>query len=138
MPVGAVEFVPGAWERLRAASGPEEAGGLVFLDERGRLDVTPLANRSTRPRSEYRADALEAAEAGRFRPSVGTWHTHVEGDARPSLTDHGAAWPDGLLVIASRGEVRVWRRLGAALAPVAVRAPGPAVPPGRGSARPSN
>jgi proteasome lid subunit RPN8/RPN11 len=111
-------------ESWALARYPREACGLLIGVQRedGRWVERATEARNLdheRPRDRYELDPqdfLAADELARRAGMelVGVWHTHPGHPARPSQTDHAAAWPGWSYVIVSVSragveEVRSWR-----------------------------
>lgn len=91
-----------------AASGREACGLLLGVDGPVvRIDLAvPLANRALR-RDRFRVPAEEVwhgalAHAGPDRALVGVYHSHPDGNPRPSRRDLDHAWGDLLQLIVVR------------------------------------
>lgn len=121
-----------ALEAFARASHPREACGVLIgtLDESGTAPlarvtrILPCRNVDTRrAHDRYELDPADFMDAdlGARRDGleiVGIWHSHPDHPARPSATDHAAAWEGWSYVIASVsaagvGDVRAWRLAGA-------------------------
>lgn len=78
-------------------------------------EVRPARNTSPEPATRYEVDVQSLFDAHREERTggaslIGVYHSHPEGDARPSATDEHLAWPGYVYVIVGRGErVRAWR-----------------------------
>lgn len=98
-----------------AATHPLEACGLLFGSDH-EIDGWQVApNVAARPEIEFEIDpatlfvALRAERAGGPR-LIGYWHSHPNGDVRPSERDREAAQVDGKIwVIVAGDDIAAWR-----------------------------
>jgi desampylase len=91
------------------AAFPEECCGLLLGTEQGKdhLSVSGAvasANVAAEPRRHFEVDPALYLRLLHERPAaplgghlVGLYHSHPEGDARPSSTDAACAWQEGWL-----------------------------------------
>lgn len=98
-------------------AAPEEACGLLagrhFGAEIIVSGVPSARNVAARPELEFRLDpgevvALHDAALRDGTVIVGTWHSHVHGEATPSRADLDSAWPGHVVVITAREAVRAF------------------------------
>lgn len=102
-------------QREAVAAEPDEACGLLFGAE-GTITGWQLArNVADKPRTRFEIDpaalfaALRAERAGGV-PVLGYWHSHPNGDVRPSSVDIKGAAADGKIwMIVASSDVAAWR-----------------------------
>lgn len=102
-------------QQAAADGAPREACGLL-LGEQDAIDGASIAaNVAANPLTHFEIDpaalfaAIRAERAGERRVA-GYWHSHPNGDPRPSPTDAASAAPDGRLwLIVAGGEMALWR-----------------------------
>jgi proteasome lid subunit RPN8/RPN11 len=113
--------------RHARAALPLEACGLLVgrvVDGVSAVVAVHRGNNLRRERARFELDPLDhlaidrAANAANLAV-LGTWHSHVGGDARPSALDRANAatgWTHVILAIdTERDEVRAWRHVGSEL-----------------------
>jgi proteasome lid subunit RPN8/RPN11 len=104
---------------VRAAreAAPQEACGLVAGRRVGTevvvSDLPCARNVAARPEREFRLDpgdvvALHDAATRDGAVIIGTWHSHVHGEATPSRADLAEAWPGHVIVITAGEVVRAF------------------------------
>jgi proteasome lid subunit RPN8/RPN11 len=103
--------------QLSRERAPIEACGLLVGRRSGAeivvLDVPSARNVAAQPEREFALDpgdvvALHDAAASAGAAVVGTWHSHVHGEARPSRADLGGAWPGHVLLIVAGEAARAF------------------------------
>lgn len=102
-------------EQEAAQASPRECCG-ILLGSEGRIDTAvPAANIHSSPLTHFEIDSQALIDAHRNARSggprvAGYYHSHPQGPARPSATDHAMANGDGMVwAIAGEGGVTFWR-----------------------------
>lgn len=98
-----------------AAAHPRECCG-ILLGSKGRITAhLPAANIHPQPETHFEIDPQALVDAHRSArlggpPVAGYYHSHPNGQARPSVTDRAqAAGDDSVWAIVADGRVTFWR-----------------------------
>ena len=128
-----VRISAAATASIRAAvrqSGHNEACGLLFGVPGEIREATVAANVSPEPRHRVEIDPAHLFDAHRRSRAgplrlLGCWHSHPDGQAVPSRRDRdGVSDMSWLWLIATAGDLTLWRPARLGFDPVALDGPG--------------
>jgi proteasome lid subunit RPN8/RPN11 len=128
-----VRISAAATAAIRAAvrqSGHNEACGLLFGVPGEIREATVAANVSPEPRHRFEIDPAHLFDAHRRSRAgplqlLGCWHSHPDGQAVPSRRDRdGVSDMSWLWLIATAGDLTLWRPARLGFDPVALDGPG--------------
>lgn len=109
-------------------SGNSEACGLLFGRDGCITEATVARNIAAEPGTHFEIDPshlFDAHRRSRTGPErlIGCWHSHPNGDGRPSTHDRaGVSDESWLWLIVAGGQIRAWRPMPQGFAEVALAA----------------
>jgi proteasome lid subunit RPN8/RPN11 len=114
-----------------AAAHPNEACGLLFGEARLVAEASVAPNVADAPSHQFEIDPAHLFEAHRRARAggpaiIGCWHSHPDGNLRPSARDAaGVTDRNWLWLIVAGGTVAIWRPDGTGFRRLAEPAPNP-------------
>jgi proteasome lid subunit RPN8/RPN11 len=115
MDIEVTRAVLDALREMSEAAHPHEACGMLLGDGSQITDVVPTRNVHPTPATHFEIDPQALIDAHRAERDggpriMGYYHSHPNGDARPSETDRAMAAGDGKLwAIVAGATVTLWR-----------------------------